>query len=212
MLSSIPLGYRLYAKERILVPCIGVIIALGAASWLWSDQLIGLPSLAGNDSRLIPVALIVPLCAAIAIGQSLRASMPELELLAARDIRVIRAAHIALLLGLSALVFVPGPLGWYGLSDQGLGIRNCLGYTGLCCISVPPLGARLSWGLPVTYALLTAVYASTSSEPTLPAWAWPVNASATPAGWTWVIALCAVGVLGAVTMHPRGASQGTAAD
>lgn len=177
-------GLRLYARSRRMVPVLTAMFAVGLVGALFAGRVLSVPSLNGNDERLVPLVLLVPLVCSVIAGTTLDSSMAELEAVAARELRTVRLLHCLTLVLVPVLAMVPSGFGGLGLTGHALALRNVIGYLGLTYLGAATLGARIAWVLPVTYAFLAATLAVTSSA-AVPGWAWPVDATSDLASWVW---------------------------
>ena len=153
------------------------------------------------------VLVFVTVLAAVLLAGSFATPSPELDASAALPWWRWRLGHTLISLALCALPLAVAVAfhrhGTLGLDPTTL--RNTLGFTGLALLTATLTGARLSWTLPLTYALTSSIAwtmpAVTSS------WAraalWPVLSPNTLVSW---LPALAFGTLGTLLITTRGAS------
>lgn len=129
-------------------------------------------SLTGGAAS-VPVALIVPLGFALAVGWTLSNGLPEHEMTAARCVRGADLALIVVLLaGVALATALVGWSGWFGWSDHAPAVvRNTAGLVGVVLVArrwLPPTGAGALAGAYVLASMLVGVGADGKPLP----WAW----------------------------------------
>lgn len=187
-----------YAKHHHFRSTLALLIAIGVVTWIWASTVVALPSFSGQDARFVTINLLMPLVAAVCVARTFAAVVPAVEATASINFRLVRLGHILAMLTCCLLVFLPSWLGWTGQTDHGAAIRNSIGYVGLASVSGALLGPRFSWILPITWALLAAMYAASATTVILAPVAWPVDARMTVANFTIATFCCMAGIVATV--------------
>ncbi|MFD6055592.1 hypothetical protein [Agromyces sp. NPDC060279] len=111
---------------------------------------------------LVRVALLIPLLPAVAIAAAFESALPAQEAVAARRLRLERAAHLVLLTGLAvgllagASTLIPAPEGSASLIGHGpiSVVRNTLALTGTALLGYRFLGPQAGWVPPVAWVII----------------------------------------------------------
>lgn len=188
-------GTRLFLKSRKLLLSGALMAVVGLSGQVWASIVVALPSLRGNDQRLVPVLLIIPVILAVIACGTFCSPLQTFEAAVPRNLRTIRTLHALALMLVGALSLVPGGFGSLGVGGYVLALRNYVGYMGLGCLLIPVIGARNAWILPLTYCFGTAMIAALSTDPQLPGWAWPVEWRSTTGSWIWAASLGTAGLV-----------------
>lgn len=160
-------GYWLYLRSRRGGITAGVIVTLGTIGRLIGDRQIRLGEVV---PLTVPWVVLLPVVAACVVAPTMSSPMTEFEYSAARTMRPIAFAHLAVASALAAgacwwaAAPLPGPIA----SDSAL--RNFLGFLGLALLGNTLLGPALAWVPPVVVAVLALAAGSKDGGPRPLAW------------------------------------------
>jgi hypothetical protein len=156
--------------------------------------LLGLTAAAAERPLTRTLALLLGAAlAAILLAGGFHSPQPELETASPLRWPAWRAAHIATGLTvcavpLAAVMAIPDQAG----ALPAAMVRNVLGFTGLALLAALAAGARLSWTLPLGYALISWRLPHTTS-PAVRIWHWPELPSHNLLAWAAALTLAAAG-------------------
>lgn len=125
-----------------------------------------LPSFVGQNAAAVPVAYLLPLVSAVALGQAVRSDARVFEETGFRQLRLARALHAMVFLALSVLTCTA-----IGGQTSFAAMRNCIGFGGLVLLTAVLVGAEMSWLFVTPYAIVAPGLARVSSGTYAP-WAW----------------------------------------
>ncbi|WP_407287343.1 hypothetical protein [Streptomyces sp. BP-8] len=172
-------GLVLYCRSRALPLTVATLLGTALLAAVCAHQL----NASTDPFQRVPLVVLAPMLAAVAIGTSLRQRSAELDRTAARPARPRRLAHLLALTTLAAgtlALAAPGHTREFGAPAM---VRNLAGAVGITAAAATVIGPRLSW-LP-TVAYLGAVSLAGDGVPGRAAtiWAWPVQPGPQPAAW-----------------------------
>ncbi|WP_246150613.1 hypothetical protein [Streptomyces qinzhouensis] len=173
-----------------------------STAWFAPRLLVGENGIADPANRL-PLVLVAPLVAAVAIGTGLHTPSDELDRSAARAWWRPRLLQLLGLTGLAAGSFALAVTGSPELYGSPAAIRNLLGCTGIVLLTAVVAGAGAGWLPAVLYtALAYLLYQDPGSGPV----GWVVRPGPGAQAWTTAVVLY---VTGAAAWLWRGARRGT---
>lgn len=193
------IALRLFCASRRLVGSVVAFAACAAvALWIGSAQL----RLREDAATSVPWLVLVPLLPACLVGLGVRSPLHQFDRLAARPMWTVRSLHLAVLAALATVAGVLPAIGLGPPTGAAAALRNLAGFTGLALLGGVVFGSRLSWLLPISWA----VSATTLGDPTgtgLP-WDWPVRVDADRGALLIALALL---VAGCATFLARGSRE-----
>ncbi len=188
--------WYLHLRSRTVGWAALALIAIGGLTGLWLSQL----EQPGTALRLLLV--VMPLAVAVVIGASLRNPFGELEASASYPVPLLRLGHLAGLLALSIMALGVSVRVGAAAGIEGQVLRNLAGFAGLALLSVPVLGSRLSWIVPLACGVL-AFWMGASVPGEAVWWAWPLQPGDDRVALGTALLLLAIGLAGAVLAGAR---------
>jgi hypothetical protein len=144
-----------------------------------------------------------PLAAAVVVCVTTDSPFGELEHSLSRPLVGLRFSQLGALLIVAAATLTGAATAWSGVDVEWQLARNLLGLAGMGLLSVPLLGGRLSWAIPLGFGTLALILSgSTAGDP--PAWAWVVQPAAQESATVAALVLLITGVMLAAWRGARG--------
>lgn len=166
------------------------------------ERLLGTASVrfTGNNSFVVPWAVVVPTVAAAAVALASGSATPELEQLTVRNIPRLRLTHASAVVLFATITDYLGTRELGGTISSEAAVRNVLGLAGLALLGATIFGAIWAWILPAVIALISLTAGVTDG--TAATWAWPLANNANSGAWVIAVALLVVGL---ASISARGA-------
>ncbi|WP_149180571.1 hypothetical protein [Streptomyces sp. TRM49041] len=191
-----------YCRSRNVPRAALISLAVAVAAAVYAGSQVPLPQLRYLADYSVPLAAVVPVVHAVVLATTLYSPMADLESTAARPMRLIRAAHMAVTLLYAAVLAALPLVAGASLDMTSAAVRNVAGYLGLAMISARLFGSGLAWLLPLAMfgpTLLLGVRWDSTPEP----WAWSIHGPASGSAAVTAAVLCAAGLVAAATAAPR---------
>jgi hypothetical protein len=196
-------GLWLYARTRQSRVTLAAIVACTGFG-----RLLGGTSLRLNEASaaVVPWVALLPAAAAVIAATSMATPTPVMERLAARRLRSVRSVHVLVLLACVVGAAVVTALGLPRPYGVAAAVRNGIGFIGVGLLSGQVTGYRLSWILPLTWALASVSFGATGGH--LHAWAVPISPDTSATATVIAVSAGLVGILVAVLHDPASARTG----
>ena len=170
------------------------LLLVSLAGWWASGMLVHIHGVPHPDpERRVPVAVAVPLLAAVLTSVGLSGADEELERATALRWRTVRVLHVLGVAVAAALVLTP--IGAWEPDKYGSQViaRNLLGCFGVVTASTMIIGARLAWA-PV-FGFIATVFFAAPKPPTNGTawWTWPIQPASSSVAWWTALTLFALG-------------------
>ncbi|MFJ8229256.1 hypothetical protein ACIQ9E_04725 [Streptomyces sp. NPDC094448] len=195
-----PLGpVVLYGRSRGLPGTVAVLVVTALATAWMAPRIVRADGFADPANRL-PLVLVAPLVAAVAIGTGLHTPSDELDRAASRAWWRPRLLHLLGLTGLAAGSFALAVTGSPEVYGSPAAIRNLLGCTGITLLAAVTAGAGVGWLPTVCYgALAYLLFRDPGSGPV----GWAVRPGPEAGAWAAAVALYAAGAAAWLRRGPR---------
>ncbi|MEW1545245.1 hypothetical protein [Streptomyces tsukubensis] len=184
-----PWPVLLYSRSRGLPSTVAVLVVTALAAAWFAPRLVRADGFADPANRL-PLVLVAPLVAAVAIGTGLHTPSDELDRAASRVWWWPRLLHLLGLTGLAAGAFALAVTGSPEVYGSPAAIRNLLGCTGITLLTAVVAGAGVGWLPTVSYGALA--YLLLQDPASGPA-GWAVRPGPEAGPWTVAVVLYAAG-------------------
>jgi hypothetical protein len=126
-----------------------------------------LPSLVAHNPAAVPIAYLLPLVSAVALGQATRSEARQFEHTSWRRLWPQRAVHVSIFL--AAAIVACSTIG--GESARAA-MRNSAGFSGIVLLTAVAIGSERSWLIVTPMAIVTPAIARISVTGDYAGWAW----------------------------------------
>lgn len=158
--------------DRLAIVC----VLVASAAFVFRSQAVPLPLLRVGMEYEKPVVVLAPALIGVVLGSGMHSPLADLELTAARSMRLVRLV-VVLALTLTATLLAVVPLVTGGqITEIGAALRNALGVLGLTLTTGSVVGYGLAWTIPLAFLGLSMVYGVDVGNDPHP-WAWPLAPS-----------------------------------
>lgn len=192
-------GLRLFLRAHDVPVALGGIALTGILAVLFGARSMVLRYGSGAG---IPYATFLPVMSASMIAASARSRLHDLDRVASRDLRALRAGLVLCLTALAAAVLaltlpsLPPPVG------TAAAVRNLVGLTGVGLLGARVLGGRLAWLLPCSLVIAVVSLAG-GVEDTSTLVVWLLRADGDRGAWALATVLLAAGLVAVTPVGTR---------
>jgi hypothetical protein len=180
--------WLLYLRSRLAVPALAGLLLIAGLCWLVGNRW-------GSQPDLFLIATVtVPLAAAVVISVTTISPFGEVEQSLSRPLVGMRLNHLVLMLAIASISLAIAATAWSGVDVEWRFVRNVLGLAGLGLLAARALGGRLSWALPLGFAML-AMFQPGATTGSAPGWAWVVQPVSRESASLLAIAVLIAGLL-----------------
>lgn len=164
------------ARSRRLVRLAAICLLVAAGALALRSQAVTLPLLRVGLEYEKPVVVLAPALLGVVLGSGLHSPLADLELTAARSMRLVRlGVVVTLALGGGVAAVIPLVTGGQ-VAEISAALRNVLGLLGLTITTGSVLGYGLGWTVPLAFLGLSMVYGVDADNHPY-TWAWPLAPS-----------------------------------